>query len=94
MGCGRVYNSVIGLRRHYKKKHSEWCFVCNRRFSNPGALTRHALYCAMRDPEDRKHLALYALSIARKHVRGRQKYEHLYLQGLNALEELTEVREG
>jgi len=91
-GCGYVTRSLQGLRLHYRKIHAEWCFVCSKRFRGCGALTRHALNYTNRDPEDREHLALYALAIARRHVRGRRRYEQLYLQGLDALEELTEVR--
>jgi len=84
-GCGYVTRSLQGLRLHYRKMHAEWCFVCGRRFRGCGALNR--------DPDDREHLALYALAIARRHVRGRRRYEQLYLRGLDALEEMTEVRE-
>ncbi|MHC1626859.1 MAG: hypothetical protein ACXQTN_05925 [Methanoculleaceae archaeon] len=72
--------------------HAEWCFVCGRRFSGRGGLYFHIYNYMNRNPEDREHLALYALSTARRSVRGQQRYEQLYLPGLDVLEKMTEVR--
>jgi len=91
-GCGRVFRTLQGLRLHYRKIHAEWCFVCSRRFLGSGALTRHALNHINHNPDDRGHLALYALAITRRSVRGRRRYEQPYVRGLEALEEMTEVR--
>jgi len=97
-GCGYVTRSLQGLRMHYKKMHPGWCFVCGRKFSERGGLYFHILYfhiynCINRNPKDREHLALYSLVTARRDVTDYWLHEQLYLRGLEALEEITEVRE-
>jgi len=91
-GCGRVYTTITGLRRHYKNRHWNWCFVCNRRLSSCGAVTHHARHCIERNPDDQGHKALYALMVVLTQGRGCLIPRELYAQGLDAIDEIMGVR--
>jgi len=92
-GCEFTTKSIHGLRVHYRRMHSVFCFVCDKQFHRQAEAPNHARRKIRADPTDIGHMALYALTKRRLcDIKGTER-EMIYKAGLDALRELTEINE-
>ena len=92
-GCGFTTHTIRGLKLHYRKMHPDWCFVCEKLFRRPEALTNHAYRKALEESWGFYHAAMYYLAMRHlpksKDIRSRV----MYRIGADALAEITAVEE-
>ena len=92
-GCGFTTHTIRGLKLHYRKMHPDWCFVCEKLFRRPEALTNHAYRKALEESWGFYHAAMYYLAMRHlpksKDIRSRV----IYRIGADALAEITAVEE-
>jgi len=96
-GCRYRGHSIDKLRRHYQKRHPDYCFICGTRVGDKSTLSQHAIDRLNLNPNDRAHMAVYALATGPSAERGGRRIdvvfiEALFERGLEVLEELTEIK--